>query len=244
MDEFDFNLAPPEFQEIRWVVGSIFIVSGTGWLVNYFTTIRTALRDRTSGVSLFSLCNNLAWETVFAVIHRPPHLVAAAVITLWLLVNVYVIYVSVKFARESGPHSSPLVRYLPAITVLGFLGFLSGHIALAMHLGPTKALYWGGMICQVTLSASALSLLIERGHTRGASFGMWLSRFTASSFGVPGLFVRAVYWPSAWGWANSILMRWLSGAFFVLDISYGIVYYYIARSERQALGGRSTIKRE
>lgn len=173
MDEFDFNSAPPEFQEIRWVVGSIFLVSGTGWLVNYFTTIRTALRDRTSGASLISLCNNLAWETVFAVIHRPPHLIAAAVITLWLLVNIYVIYVSVKFARESKTDSPLLLKYLPAITFLGFLGFLSGHVALAVHLGPTRALYWGGMICQVTLSASALGLLIERGHTRGASLGMW-----------------------------------------------------------------------
>lgn len=173
MDEFDFNTAPPEFQEIRWIVGSIFLVSGSGWLLNYFTTIRTALHDRTSGVSLISLCNNLAWETVFAIIHRPPHPIAAAVITLWLLVNVYVIYVSVKFTRESKANSSPMLSYLPAITVLGFSGFLSGHVALAMHLGPTRALYWGGMICQVTLSASSLALLLEQGHTRGASLGMW-----------------------------------------------------------------------
>ncbi|KAJ5379961.1 uncharacterized protein N7496_002389 [Penicillium cataractarum] len=173
MDEFDFNAAPPEFQEIRWMVASIFLISGTGWIVNYVTTIRTALRDRASGVSLLSLCNNLAWETVFAVIHRPPHLIAALVITVWLLVNIYVIYVSVKFGRESQDVSPLLRRHLPAVTLLGFVGFLTGHIALSMHLGPTKALYWGGMICQVTLSASALGLLIQRGHTRGASPAMW-----------------------------------------------------------------------
>ena len=71
-----------------------------------------------------------------------------------------------------------------------------------------------------------------------------LSRFIASSFGVPGLFIRAVYWPSAWGWADNILMKWLSGAFFALDISYGIVYYYISRLESQAGSEHSATKRE
>jgi paspaline synthase len=173
MEEFNFDAAPPAFQEVRPLVQTIFLISGTGWLVNYVTTIRTAFRDRTSGVSLIGLCNNLAWELVFVLIHRPPHLIAAIVIGLWLFVNVFVVYATVKFAQESKPDSLLLQRHLPLFVVISILGFFSGHVALTVHLGPTKALYWGGMMCLVTLSASALGVLVQRGHTRGTSYAMW-----------------------------------------------------------------------
>jgi paspaline synthase len=61
-----------------------------------------------------------------------------------------------------------------------------------------------------------------------------LSRFIASTFGVSGLFVRSYYWPQQWGWADNILMRWLSGAFFVLDVLYGVCFWYTRQAEQQA----------
>ncbi|KAL2819033.1 hypothetical protein BDW59DRAFT_165193 [Aspergillus cavernicola] len=232
-EAWDFDAAPLEFQQVQPFLLGLFAVSGTGWLVNYFTTIRTAFRDRTPGVSLIALTNNLAWELVFAIFHPPPLPIATIIVRSWLLVDIFVLYTTVKFARASS--NSPLLqRYLSLFVFGGTLGFFSGHWALSLQLSPIEAFYWSGMMCLLTMSASALGMLIQRGHTRGTSYGMWLSRFIASIFAVSSLFVRSSYWPQVWGWSDNILMRWFSGAFLVLDVSYGVCFWYTRQLEQEA----------
>lgn len=123
MDEaWDFNSAPAEFQQVQPLLLGLLALSGTGWLINYTTTIRTAFRDRTPGVSLIALTNNLAWELVFAVFHPPPLPVATLIVRSWLLVDIFVIYTTVKFARVSSASESTssnlLPRYLPLLVLL------------------------------------------------------------------------------------------------------------------------------
>ncbi|KAL3454180.1 hypothetical protein BJX65DRAFT_317900 [Aspergillus insuetus] len=250
---WDFDAAPAEFKQVQPVLLCLFAVSGTGWLINYITTIRTAYQDRTQGVSLIALTNNLAWELVFAILHPPPLPIATLIVRSWLLVDIFVIYTTVRFARGGAPRSAgagagnaqrpqpppapPALlgndSLLPLFVVAGVLGFASGHWALSVHLGPLRAFYWSGMLCLVTMSGSALHLLVQRGHTRGASYGMWLSRFIASLFAVSSLFLRSAYWPEVWAWSDNILMRWLSGAFFALDLLYGVCFWYTHRLEQQ-----------
>ncbi|KAJ0414745.1 hypothetical protein BJY00DRAFT_320770 [Aspergillus carlsbadensis] len=240
---WDFDAAPEEFKQVQPFLLALFAVSGTGWLLNYFTTIRTAFRGRTPGVSLIALSNNLAWELVFAILHPPPLPVATIIVRSWLLVDIFVIYTTAKFARaaprnagnarNTNPPPALLNRYLPLFVIAGILGFASGHWALSVHLGPLRAFYWSGMICLVTMSGTALHLLVQRGHTRGASYGMWLSRFIASIFAVASLFLRAAYWPQVWAWSDNIVMRWLSAAFFVLDVLYGVCFWYTRQLEKQ-----------
>jgi paspaline synthase len=186
---WDFDAAPAEFKQVQPFLLGLFAVSGTGWLINYITTIRTAFRDRTPGVSLIALSNNLAWELVFAILHPPPLPVATIIVRSWLLVDIFVIYTTVRFARGGAPgnagagnahadaHTHPpaalLSRSLPLFVLAGILGFASGHWALSVHLGPLRAFYWSGMLCLFTMSGTALHLLVQRGHTRGASYGMW-----------------------------------------------------------------------
>jgi paspaline synthase len=182
---WDFDAAPAEFKQVQPILLTLFAVSGTGWLLNYITTIRTAFRDRTPGVSLIALTNNLAWELVFAILHPPPLPVATIIVRAWLLVDIFVIYTTVRFARGgalgsigagNAQYSQPpglLDRYLPLSVIVGVLGFASGHWAVSVHLGPLRAFYWSGMLCLFTMSGTALHLLVQRGHTRGASYGMW-----------------------------------------------------------------------
>ncbi|KAL3428582.1 hypothetical protein BDV09DRAFT_190823 [Aspergillus tetrazonus] len=233
---WDFDAAPAEFKQVQPFLLGLFAVSGTGWLINYFTTIRAAFRDRAPGVSLIALSNNLAWEFVYAIFHPPPLPIATIIVRLWLLVDIFVIYTTVKFARAApGNVNSPLLKhYLPLFVLGGILGFFSGHWALSVLLSPLRAFYWSGMVCLITMSGTALGLLVQRGHTRGASYGMWLSRFIASIFAVASLFLRSTYWPQVWAWSDNILMRWLSGAFFVLDILYGVCFWYTRQLEEQA----------
>ncbi|KAH2246795.1 hypothetical protein KXW14_006000 [Aspergillus fumigatus] len=234
MDGLDFDTAPVEFQKVRWIVETPLIIAGMGWTLNYFFTIRKAYQDRMSGVSLIALSNNLAWEIAFALINPPPNPLARVNYPLWLSVNAFVLYATVKCERESGLHSPFMRRHLPFIVLISILGLLSGHLAFSSHVGHLAALFWGGMFCQVTLSASALGLLLQRGHTRGMSYKMWLTRFIATGVTVPGLFVRAAYWPEKWDWVNNVLMYWLVGAFYCLDIAYGMCLWYFRRLERMS----------
>ncbi|OJJ62367.1 hypothetical protein ASPSYDRAFT_102599, partial [Aspergillus sydowii CBS 593.65] len=194
---WDFDSSPPSFKQVQPLLLLLFSISGTGWLLNYITTIRTAYRDRTPGVSLIALTNNLAWELVFAILHPPPLPVAKVILRSWLFVDVFVIYTTAKFARLRVNNSNvPLLqRYLHLFVIAGILGFFSGHWALSVLLSPIKAFYWSGMMCLVVMSGSALGILVQRGHTRGMSYGMWLSRFIGSIFAVASLFLRSTYWP-------------------------------------------------
>ncbi|KAL3490084.1 hypothetical protein BJX62DRAFT_252253 [Aspergillus germanicus] len=250
---WDFDAAPAKFKQVQPILLFLFAVSGTGWLLNYITTIRTAFRDRTPGVSLIALTNNLAWELVFAILHPPPQPIATIIVRSWLLVDIFVIYTTVRFARGGALGSTgagspqhafpaPLGHYsLPLAVVAGVLGFASGHWAVSVHLGPLRAFYWSGMLCLVTMSGTALHLLVQRGHTRGASYGMWLSRFIASLFAVSSLFLRSAYWPEVWAWSDNILMQWLSGAFFVLDVLYGVCFWYTRQLEKETQGRRQKL---
>ncbi|KAL4884271.1 hypothetical protein BJY04DRAFT_226038 [Aspergillus karnatakaensis] len=237
---WDFDAAPAEFKQVQPILLTLLAASGTGWLLNYITTIRTTLQDRTPGVSLVALTNNLAWECVFAIFHPPPLPIATIIVRSWLLVDIFVIYTTVKFARVAQGKGNagsppPLVKhYLPLFVLGGILGFFSGHWALSVLLGPLHAFYWSGMACLVVMSGTALGLLVQRGHTRGASWGMWLSRFIASIFAVASLFLRAAYWPRVWAWSDNILMRWFAGGFVVLDVLYGVCFWYTRRLEGQA----------
>jgi paspaline synthase len=172
MDAFDLDTAPAEFQKLRWLVETSLIIVAIGWTLNYFFTIRKAYQDRISGVSLLAVSNNFAWEVAIAV-NLPPNPLSKVYVPLLLSVDVLVLYVTVKFERESGPHSPFMRRHLPVITFFSILGLVSGHLAFASQVGPTAAIVWGALLCQVTISADALGLLLQRGHTRGTSYGMW-----------------------------------------------------------------------
>lgn len=174
MQEFNLDSAPQEFQELRWVLLVAFAGSCGGWLVNYVTVIHRSFRDRTSGVPLAGLCNNLAWELVFGLVARPKNLVAATPLGLWLFFNIFVVVSTIKFGRLPSSGYSPLMqRILPAVVFFGTLACVSGHMSLVYYLGPTRALSYGAMICQLTYGMSALELLVQRGHTRGASYITW-----------------------------------------------------------------------
>ncbi|KAL3476507.1 hypothetical protein BJX99DRAFT_270494 [Aspergillus californicus] len=245
MNEWDLSSGPPEFLEMLWLHEIAVFVCWSGWLLNYILTVRAVLRDRISGVFLLPLCNNLAWEVAFTIFHQAPSRAGTVTYTLWMLIDIYMVYLSVKFApKATDAHTHPLGNYLPAVAFVVFLACLLGHLALIVDLGLTKAFFWSAWVDQVTLSTSGLVLLIQRGHTRGTSWGMWLSRIIGTSCVVIAMVIRTVYWPAAWGWADRVLMKWFVGVYVVTDISYGFVYWYISRWEARACAGVGQTKRE
>lgn len=170
MDSLDFTKAPPEFQEVKWASDILLVSLASGWLVCYFATIRSAFRDKACWMPLLPLSCNFAWELVFSILYAPP---GSPILAFWLLVNLGVIYVALRFASNKESHFLVGNHYLPVLFIFAVGFWAWGHLALIEQLKPLPAFYYGGMVCQLMTSAAALKGLVDQGSTLGASWIIW-----------------------------------------------------------------------
>ncbi|GIJ90852.1 hypothetical protein Asppvi_009817 [Aspergillus pseudoviridinutans] len=173
MDAFDLSSAPAKFRAIKPICDILVIFTGATWVINYIVTVRQIFRDRVCVMPLVCLCCNVAWEITVVLIHRPPYFLLDVFFAMWLSVNMVIVYGSVKVSMEKQLPSPLMHKHLPLVIALTILGFISGYHALAEMLGPTKAVWWGGMLSQVVMSADCLGQILHRGSTHGTSWAMW-----------------------------------------------------------------------
>ncbi|RLL95502.1 hypothetical protein CFD26_100774 [Aspergillus turcosus] len=234
MDAFDFSSASAEFIAKRRICDMLMILTGTSWVINYIVTVRKIFRDRACGMPLVCLCCNIAWEIMVVLIHRPPYILLDVFFAMWLSINMVILYGSVKFSMEEQLPSPLMHKHLPLIVGLTTLGFLSGYLVLAEMFDPAKGVWWGGMFSLLVTSGSCLGQLLHRGSTHGASWAMWISRIIGSYSAVTGVFLKSWIWPQSWEWSNNALTRWFAGTSLIIDIMYGVIFWYIRQTERSA----------
>ncbi|GFF34323.1 terpene cyclase Sre3 [Aspergillus udagawae] len=234
MDAFDLSSAPAEFQVMRPICDVMVIFTGATWVINYIVTVRQIFRDRVCGMPLACLCCNIAWEITVVLVHRPPYFLLDVFFAMWLSVNMVIVHGSVKVSMEEQLPSPVMHKYLPLIVALTILCFISGYHALAEMLGPTKAVWWGGMLSQLVMSAECLGQLLHRGSTQGASWVMWISRVLGSYSAIAGVFLKSWFWPQQWGWFDNALTRWITGISLIMDVMYGCIFWYIWQTEKGA----------
>ncbi|CAG7973252.1 unnamed protein product [Penicillium olsonii] len=242
MDDMDFSKAPPSFQEVRWISTILLTTLASGWLVCYIATIAKAFRDRACWMPIIPLSCNLSWELVFVFLYPPPRL---PIVTFWLSLNLWVVFVAVKFASGSNKQSAVFSNgalQRGAFFVLATIFWGAGHVALISQVGPLTAFYYGGLCCQIMTSSAALDKLLKAGHTAGASYTIWISRVIGTSSALLGVYFRAYYWPEVWAWASNPLMYWTTAAFIILDGLYGVAFWNIRRSEKQQQKRHATKK--
>lgn len=130
-------------------------------------------KDRTYGMAILPLCCNFAWEFVYSVIYPSHNSAERAVLTTWMILNLFVMYTAIKFAPNEWQHA-PLVRQcLPWIFPVAIAAFTAGHLALAATVGVSKAANWGAFLCFELLTSGAVCQLMSRGSSRGASYTIW-----------------------------------------------------------------------
>lgn len=173
MDGFDASQAPPEYQEVEWIANFFIIGMGAGWTINYIGMVYQSFHDKTYGMAIMPLCCNIAWEIVYSLIYPSKSLIERGVFLIGLTINFAIIYAAVKFAPNEWTHSPLVLRNLPLIFLVGIVGCLTGHLALAAEIGPSLAYSWGAAVCQIMLSFGGLFQLLCRGSTRGASYTLW-----------------------------------------------------------------------
>lgn len=169
----DLSSAPPQYREVAGIADWALLAQGLGWSINYLAMIYHSYKDRTYGMAILPLCCNFAWEFVYSVIYPSHNSAERAVLTTWMILNLFVMYTAIKFAPNEWQHA-PLVRQcLPWIFPVAITAFTAGHLALAATVGVSKAANWGAFLCFELLTSGAVCQLMSRGSSRGASYTIW-----------------------------------------------------------------------
>lgn len=173
MDGFDDTTAPQAYLDIKWIPDTFVALMGLGWSINYVGMVQHSFRDRTYGMAIIPLCNNIGWEIVYAFVYPSKSTMERAVFLTGVSLNLGVMYAAIKFSPREWGHAPLVEQNLAFIFFVGVFACLGGHIALAAEIGPSLAYSWGAVICQILLSVGGLGQLLARNSTRGGSYFLW-----------------------------------------------------------------------
>ncbi|KAK3386064.1 hypothetical protein B0H63DRAFT_394371 [Podospora didyma] len=241
-----------------WLIPVHMACLGVGlvlWDATYILMTRRALVTKSYSMPLLALVINVSWELVYLF-----YVVEAAIETVgfafWLLLDVGLIYTTLRFAPLDWKNSSPLVgRNMPMIlalmTAIGCLGHYtfaawwlaepgmgSGDKAGKWHRGQegfdtTELAFWSAAASQVAVSAGSVAMLVVRGHSGGTGYVIWLCRSVGSFVGLVGCnLLMYWYWPEAHGFIVNPFAVFLWGTATVCDIAYPFLLWQVRRSER------------
>ncbi|KAK7402451.1 hypothetical protein QQX98_011812 [Neonectria punicea] len=183
--------APP------WLVPASTACLATGivfWLAAYVLMVRRSLATNATPAPLLALALNLSWEVVYAgaVCEAPLELLG---FSLWLLLDIPVLYATLKTAPRSFAASPLVARNVPLLLAVMFAFGLVGnglfvwwwlkepHRGYGIKWGKTwkgreardttELAFWSAGVAQMTFSVGALAMLLQRGHSGGQSYAIW-----------------------------------------------------------------------
>ncbi|KAK7955213.1 hypothetical protein PG996_016023 [Apiospora saccharicola] len=231
MDGFNDAQPPPSYLEVQWLADLFVLLMGVGWLVNYVLMVWYPYTERTYSMAIIPLCCNLGWELAYTLVYPSAHLVEYSVFVAGVTLNLGIMVLATRGAPNEWRHSPLVANNVPFLFLGTTAVCFTGHVALAIQIGPGLAYSWGAVICQLGLSMGGLCQLLQRNSTRGTSGAMWWSRFLGSCCTVVFAGLRCKYWPEAFGWLWSPLVGWSLATFLLVDITYGFCYLSIRREE-------------
>lgn len=180
-----------------WLVPASTVCLGAGvvfWLLAYVLMVRRSLQTRATPVPLVALGMNLAWEVVYAgyVCEEPLELAGFG---LWLLLDIPVLYVTLKAAPQSFAKEPLLAKTAPFVLAIVFLISVAAnglfvwwwlkepHRGYGVKWGKhwngleardtTELAWWSAGFSQAAFSVAALAMLLQRGHSGGQSYAIW-----------------------------------------------------------------------
>lgn len=168
------GMEPPEaFRQIQWIADTLQFFVAVGWVVNYGYVLWNSYTEETYSMSFLPLCNNIGWEMTYVLIHPSPNPYEFGGTACWLMLNFGIMWLAARALPKEFAHAPLIAGNANLITVTGILVCFAGHVSLAATIHPGLAYWWGAFICQLSLSVGALTQLLSRNSTRGASVGMW-----------------------------------------------------------------------
>jgi paspaline synthase len=231
-DLVDMPYAPLWFQHTQ---NGLVWASGILWSLAYAFYVRQAFRDRSYGMPILSLCANITWEFIYGLMPPTASTAAPTVIaTTWMVLDLGLVYTTLKFGAGEWHHSPLVARHLPAILSVVCLVFLVVHWSFARLFDDDHRLipcFWSAFACQALLSWLGLAQLISRGHTRGHSMTIWVLRLTGTQAAIAAWLFRTYYYPIEHHYADSLFAWCLFGLSIIGDLWYPVVFRAVKGAE-------------
>ena len=191
------DIPPPGAPSWLVPVAATILAGGFGlWIAAYVLQIRRSLADNATAVPLLALGLNLAWEAVFAlyVADLPSEKLSYG---LWLLVDVPLVYATVKTAQSTFRDQPLVARHAGKILALTVVagtvvfwafvvwwferpekGYVEGSKVGKQWKGrqrtdQTELAYWTAMANQLANSVGSCAMVLQRGHSGGQSYAIW-----------------------------------------------------------------------
>ncbi|KUI67156.1 hypothetical protein VM1G_03029 [Cytospora mali] len=240
-----------------WVVPLSTAALGAGvlcWDAAYILMTLRSLRTRSYSMPLLGLALNVSWEIIYALyVCEAP--IETAGFTFWLLLDIGLVYTTVKFAPHEwdktnpwvGRHMAAILGVMMALGCVGHLAFVSwwlsrpgighGDKTGKWYFGQdeydtTEMAYWSAGVAQLVDSGGALAMLLVRGHSGGTSFGIWFCRTTGTVFGM-GVCNAILWhwWPEAHSYFVNPLGIFICGTALLCDLLYPFALWKVRRTE-------------
>ncbi|KAJ5948642.1 hypothetical protein N7454_001949 [Penicillium verhagenii] len=217
-------------------------LAGICWTLNYFSMMYVSGREKIPNTGIFPLCNDIAWEFVYAFVHPAASAHWEGGVKIWFLVHLAVVAYILKFAPNEW-NDVPLVKNnIHFIYLVVTLGFTAGHLSFAAEVGPDQGFFYGGVLCQTLASLGPICQLLSRNSTRGASILTWSLRAIATGGGFIKLTIYFLLDTPAGPWFESPMCKFYIGLTLTLDFIYPCLYYVIRRQEKRGAVGEKKVK--
>jgi hypothetical protein len=186
------DIPPPHVPPCYLPVGKALLQAGGAlWTLCYILLTLSSFRDRSYGMPLFALAYNFAWEFVYGLVVSEA-LLERAVFTIWLILDLGMVYGLLKYGKEEWNHA-PMIKRNLGVIFLGLVVWCGvAHWVFAKWwvdnnvgmregkhyggvVGPdiTELGFWSAVVSQTYLSVVSLGQLLIRQHTGGVSWGVW-----------------------------------------------------------------------
>lgn len=124
---------------------------------------------------IYSLCLNITWETTYGFVYGPG-LVNQIIFAQWMIVDVFLVYATVKYGEFEWRRSPLIAKNLGWIIAFGCILGMVAELLIAATFVPIlgrQVVFMTAWPIQITISLGYLSQLLDRGCTRGQSLGIW-----------------------------------------------------------------------
>ena len=245
---------PPHIDPGIFLICDVLLaINGLSYTVCYILIARQSIRDKTYTMPLLSLALNFAWEIVCAV-YVTEEAEKKAVIALWMLIDLALVYTTVKHGETEWKHAPAIGRNLGKIFSVLLAWSCIGFYALSVwwldpenpvnpKVGKTyrgyngidadEFLFWTALVVQNVLSVSSLAQIIIRGSSRGTSYSIWATRFIGSVAGMNLSFGYCWWvWPEIHGYFVNPFAVWMLVTWLVADLGYLVVLRNVRGAEK------------
>ncbi|KZV91542.1 hypothetical protein EXIGLDRAFT_693587 [Exidia glandulosa HHB12029] len=241
-----------------WYSDQLLQFGGLFWTLCYAFFVRASMRDRTYGMPMFSIANNLAMDSVFG-LFLASDTTERVGFASWALIQLGMAYAVCTYGSNEWAHAPAVQGQIRKIFALMLTGCVLMQLSftrwwiqndIGAHRGKTfyghvggpdmmELAFWSALVLQVYFAAASLAQLLVRGHTGGVDWSVLSTRLLGTILGVYGAYaVRWWYWPEQHEYFVNPFALILMLVGLAADVVYVFVFAHIRKSETVLSDGR------